>query len=128
MVAVGGSIQETSIAGRTFTVAFDTDSNRDLGGFTNEVEPNGNGTGRLIKNRKKWMVDGLNVEIDDDRGDQEFLQNVSDGNGFVVISVTYVSGAVYEGSGILTGDFAAGSQAATAPVILGGPGRLTKQT
>ena len=127
MTAVGGSIQEFSVAGRTFTVAFDADSQRKLGGSEGEWQANGNGTGRLIKTRVNWMIDGLTASIDDDRGDQEFLQAVANGNDPVPIDITYASGLVYQGEGTVTGEFQTSSQTATGAVVLSGPGQLTKQ-
>lgn len=127
MPAVGGSIEEIGIAGRIFAVAADADSNRKLGGFENDVQANGNGTARIIKTRVPLSLDGISVEIDDDRGDQEFLQGVADLNDFSDIDITYASGATYQGTGILTGDFQTSSQNATAPIVIMGPGKLTKQ-
>ncbi len=126
-MATGGSIEEVDIAGRNFPVAADADSNRKIGGFTNEHSPNGNGTGRLLKTREGWMVDGLALALDDLRGDQEFLQDVADGNGYVVMSVTYASGAIYSGQGQITGDLQSSSATTTAPLTLGGPGKFIKQ-
>ena len=37
MAAVGGSIQEVILAGRTFAVAADAEAQRKLGGWENEV-------------------------------------------------------------------------------------------
>ena len=125
-MSTGGSIQSVSIAGRTFSVTADSDSNRKLGGFENNPEPNGDGTARDIKTRVMWNVDGMSISIDDDRGDQEFLQDVADGAD-AVIAITYASGAVYQGSGNLTGDIASASQSTSLPINLMGPGKLTKQ-
>lgn len=126
-MATGGSIEEVAIDGRNFPVAADADSNRKLGGFTNEFSPNGNGTGRMLKTREGWMLDGLALAIDDMRDDQEFLQDVADSNGSVVISITYASGATYQGQGTITGDMQTSSATTTAPLTLSGPGRLTQQ-
>lgn len=127
MSAIGGSIQSVSIKGRGFSVAGDSDSTRDLGGFTSERAMNGNGTGRNLLTRKQWMVSGLNIEIDDIRGDQEFLQDVQDSLGDVAIGVTYVNGETYSGTGSVSGDFAASSSTATAPIELSGAGKLVRQ-
>ena len=127
MAGIGGSIQEFSVAGRTFTVAFDADSNRKVGGFEVEVQANGNGTGRIIMTRVNWMLDGINAEIDDDREDQEFLQDIADAGVFVAIDITFVSGDVYQGDGVVVGELQKSSQSATAPVSLSGTGKLTKQ-
>ena len=126
-MATGGSIESVSIAGRTFPVAADADSNRKMGGWNNEHQSNGDGTGRLIKTREGWMIDGLQLAVDDLRGDQEFLQDVADGNDYVTMGVTYASGASYAGLGQITGDLQTSSQSTTASVTLGGPGELKKQ-
>ena len=126
-MSVGGSIQEVSLNGRIFAVAADADSNRKLGGFNNEFQSNGNGTGRLIKTREGWMLDGLALDTDDIRADHEFLQDLADLKEFFVVLITYVSGVSMQGRGQITGDFQTSSQNATTPVTLNGPGKLTKQ-
>lgn len=126
-MATGGSIESVNIGGRLFAVAADADANRKLGGFEVETQPNGNGTGRKVKTRVSWAVSGLSLELDDDRGDQEYLQGVSDSNGFVPISVTYASGAVYQGNGTVSGELQGSSMNATGSVELSGPGEFKRQ-
>jgi hypothetical protein len=123
----GGSIESVGLAGRTFSVAADADSNRKLGGWENEYQSNGDGTGRLIKTRVGWMTDGLTLSIDDLRGDQEYLQDLKDRLDFFPIDITYASGAVYSGLGQVTGEEQASSMSTTAAVTLSGPGKLTRQ-
>ncbi|MNI42011.1 hypothetical protein D3C73_962810 [compost metagenome] len=123
----GGSIESVGLAGRTFSVAADADSNRKLGGWENETQPNGDGTGRLIKTRVAWLIDGLTLSIDDLRGDQEYLQDLKDRLDFFPIDITYASGAVYSGLGQVTGEEQTSSMSTTAAVTLSGPGKLTRQ-
>ena len=78
-------------------------------------------------NRVPWSIPDLSLGIDDDNGDHEFLQNLIDGKTFVPVSITYVSGAIYQGTGQVVGEVAASSQSATASVSLMGSGQLTKQ-
>lgn len=127
MAATGGSIESLTLDGRNFAVAADAEAQRKLGGFENEVQANGNATARLIKTRVPLSLDGVTVEIDDDRGDHEFLQELSDRNDFFPIAITYASGNTYQGTAQLVGETQASSQSATAPVSLMGPGVLTKQ-
>ena len=129
---IGGTIQSISIDGVLFPVAGDSDSNRKLGGFESELQMNGNGTARKIMTITAWQIDGLNVGIDDARGDQEFLQNLANGgpNGepeFVAMTITYASGIVYNGNGTITGEIQTASQAQTCTINLMGPEELTKQ-
>ena len=71
MVAIGGSIEQISLNGRIFAVPADADTGRKLGGFENEYQSNGDGTGRLIKTRTGWSIDSLLVQIDDTSDDEE---------------------------------------------------------
>lgn len=127
MAAVGGSIESVTLDGRIFAVAADAEAQRKLGGFENEVQSNGDGTARLIKTRVPLSIDGLTIEVDDDRGDHEFLQGLSNRNDFFPVALTYASGATYQGTAQLVGETQASSQNATAAVSLMGPGILTKQ-
>jgi hypothetical protein len=127
MADVGGSIESIILAGRIFPVAADAESQRKLGGFENEVQANGDGSARLIKTRVPLMLDGLTVEIDDDRGDQEYLQELSNRNDFFPIVISYASGIDYQGTAQIVGETQASSQNATASISLSGPGILTKQ-
>ena len=127
MAAVGGSIESVILDGRNFAVAADAEAQRKLGGFENEVQANGDGGARLIKTRVPLAIAGLTLEVDDDRGDHEFLQDLSNRNDFFPIVVTYASGADYLATAQITGELQASSQSATAAVDLMGPGILTKQ-
>lgn len=127
MAAVGGSIESITLNGRNFAVAADAEAQRKLGGFENEVQANGNGTARIIKTRVPLSYDGLTVEVDDSRGDHEFLQDLANANDFFPIAVTHASGITYQGSAMITGEMQTSSQSATAAVSLMGPGQLTRQ-
>lgn len=127
MSAIGGSIEAVSLDGREFPVAADANSNRDLGGFNNEVQMNGNGSARKIMTRVPTSFDGLSLEIDDDQGDLEALQALADRPDFFPIVVTYVSGISYQATGTITGEIKASSQTTTAPIALMGPFTSTKQ-
>lgn len=127
MAAVGGSIESVTLDGRIFAVAADAEAQRKLGGFENEVQSNGDGTARLIKTRVPLSIDGLTIEIDDDRADHEFLQELSNRNDFFPVAITYASGSTYQATAQIVGETQASSQNATAAVSLMGPGILTKQ-
>lgn len=127
MAAVGGSIESIILDGRNFAVAADAEAQRKLGGFENEVQANGDGTARLIKTRVPLSLDGMTLEIDDDRGDQEFLQELSNRNDFFPVVISYASGNDYQATAQIVGETQASSQNATASVSLMGPGVLTKQ-
>ena len=127
MAAVGGSIESVSLDGRNFAVAADAEAQRKLGGFENEVMSNGDGTARLIKTRVPLSLDGLTIEVDDSRGDHEFIQELANRNDFYPITITYASGGVYNGTAQIVGETQVSSQNATAAISLMGPGILRKQ-
>ena len=127
MPATGGSIESVTFDGREFAVTADADATRKLGGFENELSMNGNGTGRLIKTKTGWSLDGVVIETDDSRGDQEFIQELADRNDFFPIAITYASSVTYQGSGQLVGENGASSQSTSQTVSLMGPGKLTPQ-
>lgn len=127
MSAVGGSIESITLGGRTFAVAADAESQRKLGGFENEIQANGDGTARIIKTRVPLSIDGLTLDVDDDNGDHEFLQELSNRNDYFPIVISYASGISYQGSAMINGELQVSSQNATAAVSLMGPGELTKQ-
>jgi hypothetical protein len=81
----------------------------------------------MIKTRVLLMIEGLTVEIDDDRADQEYLQGLTNGNDFFPIVISYASGNDYQGSAQIVGETTASSQNASASISLSGPGILTKQ-
>ncbi|MCP4471153.1 MAG: hypothetical protein GY815_10785, partial [Gammaproteobacteria bacterium] len=73
MSAIGGSIESVTLDGRNFPIAADAGVQRKLGGVENEVQSSGDGTARIIKTRTPLSLDGLTAEVDDSRGDHEFL-------------------------------------------------------
>jgi hypothetical protein len=127
MPQIGGSIESVTLGGRTFSVTADAESQRKLGGDENEVQPNGDGTARIVKTKVSWSIDGLSLGTDDANGDQEFLQGLADANDFFPVVITYASGESYQGSGIVVGEMQTSSQNATTAVSLMGNGALTKQ-
>lgn len=126
-MSVGGSIESLALSGRIFSVASDSDSNRKLGGWENEVQANGDSTARLIKTRVPLSLDGINISIDDTRGDAEYLQELQDSNDFFDIAITYASGVTYQGSAQIVGETQISSQNTTATISLMGPGVLSRQ-
>lgn len=127
MASVGGSIESISIRSRLFPVAADADTNLKLGGFENELKANGDGSARSIKTRMPWSCDGLTIEIDHDRGDLEFLQEVANGFDMVAFTITMASGVTYQARGTIVGEIKSSSQNATADITISGPGEAEQQ-
>jgi hypothetical protein len=131
-MSIGGSIQSITIKGREFSVTADADTARQIGGFGNAVEMNGDGTARVVKTRGGWSLSGLVIAINDNRNDQEFLQELADGKdadpeGFFPITITYASNLTWGGRGIPIETIEYASMNSTAGISLAGPGALTRQ-
>lgn len=124
MSSVAGSIVRVTLDGREFPVAYDSESDRALGGYNNEVEMNGNRTARLIKKMSPAKLSGMGIVIDDGRADQEYIQNLADMKGFFSTEVEYVSGAIYGGQLQIIGEINVGSMKGTAELEFSG-GELT---
>jgi hypothetical protein len=128
MSAVGGPIQEISIRGRIFPVAADSDGTFKPGGYSSTIEPNGDGaTARPLLEAKNWMLESVNLSVDHDRGDVEFLNERVADVEFSPISVTFISGHTWSGRGKLTGEVEFNHQKSTAAVSMGGPGKAAQQ-
>jgi hypothetical protein len=127
MSFTGGPMESVSIAGRNFAGAGDADVNMKLGGFENETQMNGNFTGRQIKTPVPASLSGMSLSIDPDKDDQEFLQEIADGNEFVPTTITFANGSVYSGTLQVSGELQFASQTATAPLDMTGPGKMVKQ-
>lgn len=127
MAYIGGPIEEVSIAGRPFAVAADADGQRKLGGYENDVISNGNGTGRIIKSIAPPMLGGLTLAIDDDLGDQEFLQEIANAKDFVEFSFTLASSHTYQGEAMITGELNFSVLNATCSCEFKGQGVFTRQ-
>lgn len=127
MSETGGSVESVTLDGQTFSVAADADVQQKLGGFENEVQPNGDGSARLVQTRVPWSLTDITISIDPAAGDLEFLQALVDGGAFFPCTITEVSGVIWQGNGQLTGEIPRSLQATTAAIALMGTGTLTPQ-
>lgn len=126
-MATGGSIQEVTLKNRRFAVAADAESQIALGGFNTEIQPNGDGSVRAVKTRVPFKIDGVQLSIDTNAGDAEFLQELCDSNDLFPITITLVSGNTYQGVGTITGEVQFSTQNSTCTVSLQGQAKLTIQ-
>lgn len=125
---IGGSIESVSIDNQLYAVAADADATMSLGGYSNEIQPNGDRTARIIKTVTPWMISGLALAIDDDANNQGALQAIANGNVYVPITIRMASQVTYQGSGTITDNIERSTQSATVTVSLSGQGVLTKQS
>ena len=128
MAATGGPIVRVNISGRDFPATGDSNGQRSLGGYNVEKQPNGDKSARTIMTPTVWYQNAVTIEIDDTRGDQEFIQNIVNDGVDVPISVTYTPGNVtYQGIGLPTGAIEFSNESASMQCNLSGPGEFTKQ-
>lgn len=122
-----GPAESIVIGGRRFACKGDDDVSITLPGWTNESIQHGDGTAHVAKSRKNGKVDSLNVHIDHEQDDLEYLQEQMDKHGFLDITLTLCDGRVYAGNMQITGDSPAeGTKEGFCPLTLEGPA-LEKQ-
>lgn len=127
MTAIASDIESVTLNGRLFAVPSDITVSRKIGGFENTVLPNGDGTARLKKMRAVPGWEGLAVQVDDTRGDQEFLQELANLSEFWPLAMTYGSGAIWQGSVQIVEAIQYDNQETTATLAVQGEGTLTQQ-
>jgi hypothetical protein len=122
-----GSIVRVSVAGRSFSVAADSDVNYELGGWNVEHQPNGDGTARPVKTRVLPMVGPVSLGIDPNKADLEFLQEKANAGEMVAFQFEMANGVVYQGKMGIEGSIQAATMSSTAPITFKGEGELTQQ-
>lgn len=106
-MAVKGAMRFLSIQGRSFKVAHDGPGNKDTGGRNNELSMNGDGSFRVLQTVMPGSMSDVQINIDDSRNDQEFLQGIANAGLPVPVVATYASSVSYTGNLVLTGELKA---------------------
>ena len=119
-MAIHGAMRSLTINGRGFKVAHDGSGNKAIGGRNNEVAMNGDASFRVIQTVMPGSFKDLQVEMDDSRGDQEFLQTLANEGLSVPIVTTYASNISYTGDLVLTGEVVADENTGLAPLSFEG--------
>lgn len=117
-------MDKISGASREMACKGSEDCTIDLGGYSNETQMNGNGTGHHKMAAKPWRIEGLMAESDD--GVLEFLQGTVNSAGGAVFTLSFVNGDVYKGTGKIEGDLRANKGTGYIPITATGPGLLEK--
>jgi len=126
----GGSVKsvyisQIDVGARTFSVASDYKLPHTKAGYNNTFEMNGDGTGRPVKIRSAFKLDGIMLSFDSDLGDDDFLQDVADSIGSVTLSVNLVDDSVITFIGTITGPIVADRGNGTVPITFEGARRAT---
>ena len=103
-MAIAGAMRSLTINGRGFKVAHDGSGNKAMGGRNNEVAMNADASFRIIQTVLPGSFSDLNVECDDSRGDQEYLQEFADDGLPVPVVATYAANISYTGDLVISGE------------------------
>ncbi len=122
---VAGPFESHTFNGRRFACDAEDDVKLKLSGKNNEVKPNGDGTTRVTQQRTIASLDGINLVIDLDNGDDEFLQDLKDSGEMFDYSGTTNDGVVWSGKMQIVDDMEISFKEGTASVSL--QGHLEKQ-
>lgn len=117
----GGDIRQLKIGGREFGVASGASIEVTLSGYQNTFVPFGNGQMGGTQVRVLAAIDGMEVSIDNDNEDMEFLQGIQTDGEPVPLSYTLVDGKTYSGSLGIDGELKYKSDAGTATFAMRGP-------
>jgi hypothetical protein len=101
---LAGPFESHTLAGRRFAPDADDDVQMQLGGKSNEVMPNGDGTVRVQQSRVPASLEGANLIFDPENGDVEYLQELREKGNLFDYSGTTNDGTIYAGSMQITGD------------------------
>ena len=105
-MSIAGAMRSLTINGRGFKVAHDGSGNKVIGGRNNEVAMNGDGSFRVLQTVMPGSFADTQVEADDSRGDQEYLQELSNDGLPVPVVATYAANISYTGDLVLSGEIA----------------------
>jgi len=119
-MATGGPLESITINNRRFSIDAEVDATITLPGFTNVIKPNGDGSMRMIKSRKLGKNDKIPINIDNERGDMEFIQDVMDSFEFVPALAVEVDGTVWEGSIQISGEPGKSTKESTMEITIEG--------
>lgn len=125
MTVTGGSVQSISLGGREFKADAGTKPTVSLGGVSVEQKMNGKGTHRELYTPINWMISGIEVELDLENGDWEYLVNFQLGGGGEII-ITYAGDISYIGVGNITDKLDANPSEASISLSCGGGQFLKK--
>jgi hypothetical protein len=122
--AVGGGLRKVKISGRTFKVPADHDPARKLGGAEASVTRNGDGSVSVTQEDKAWSMT-VQVRINDDEGDHEFLQQLQDKGKLVPCKFEFRN-AAYGGKGLPVGELSHTGQANVMELTIEGEDKLER--
>jgi hypothetical protein len=95
---VAGPFESHTLGGRRFACDAEDAVQIELGGKTNDIVPNGDGTVRNKQSRIAASIKGASLIFDPDNGDVEYLKELRDKGAMFDYSGTTNDGIIYAGS------------------------------
>ena len=115
-----------NVGDRRFAVKGGEDINFEKGGFNAETKVNGNGSAVDVLTRVKWKLDGLQVAIDVQAGDLEYITDVSGDALTTKFTWEHINGYVYSMTGRPNGEIKLNATSSYLPLTLAGGGTPKK--
>ena len=123
----GRPLKNVSMNGREFRTPGDAAGTRSLGGMTNEVKLNGdNETARVTQTPTAWAITGQPVQVDDDLGEQEFVQGLVDSGITVDFVFDFGNGYRYQAKGTIVEALELDMMERLMTLNFSGPGKMKK--
>jgi hypothetical protein len=117
---LAGPFESHTLGGRRFACDAEDGIQMQLGGKSNDVVPNGDGTSRVKQSRVVASIEGANLQFDPEAGDMEYLQGLRDAGKPFDYSGTTNDGTIYAGSMQITDDLKFDFKEGTVSVTLKG--------
>jgi hypothetical protein len=122
---LAGPFESHTLGGRRFAPDAEDAVQMQLGGKSNDVVPNGDGTNRVKQSRIVASIEGANLQFDPENGDVEYLQELRDAGKLFDYSGTTNDGTIYSGSMQIVDDLKFDFKEGTVSITL--KGSVTKQ-
>lgn len=117
----GGDIRGLSIGGRSFQVITESAFEITPSGKANEFKPTGGGSMVGTQKRVLGAINGIEVSIDNELGDYEYLAQVRDDGEPVACTLDLADGSAWAGSLGIEGDLLYKTDTGTATLSMRGP-------
>lgn len=117
----GGDIRQFKIKGREFEPAPEASFELMPSGYDNAYTATGNGKAVGVQRRVLGGIDGIEVSIDNGRGDLEYLTELKNAGELVPVNLTLADGSAWTGSMGIEGEFRFNTGEGRASFALRGP-------
>lgn len=117
----GGGIRQLKLKGREFEPVDEASFEFTPSGYDHENKAAGNGVMVGIEKRVLAAIDGIEVYIDNDRGDLEYLTDLKNAGEPFAVNCTVAGGKTWSGSMAIEGELKYSTAEGKATFALRGP-------